>query len=293
MLLIICLFKRICLKTFKLYPYYVLEMNLIDVHCHVNHDAFKKDLDAVLERAKKVGVKAIVVSGVNPVSNKKVLALAKKYSIIKASLGIYPIDALGLAEAEIGLPRQTVPIDLDEEFTFIEKNKEHVISIGEVGMDFHWADKEKTYAKQADNFRRIIHFAKRIKKPLVIHSRKAEKECIEIMSEEIKNKEIPVVNHCFSGKKNLIKQAEELGHYFSVPPNILRSESFQTLVKLVDLKQLLTETDAPYLSPAPETRNEPANVLLTVEKIAKIKGLPVETVAEQIWQNYKRVFGEK
>ena len=267
-------------------------MNLIDVHCHVNHDVFKSDLDEVLERAKKAGVKAIVVSGVNPVSNKEVLALAKKYPLIKASLGIYPIDALGMAEAEIGLPRQTVPIDLDQEFVFIEKNKEKVISIGEVGMDFHWADKEKTYEKQADNFRRIIRFAMKIKKPLVIHSRKAEKECIEIMSEEIKNKEIPVVNHCFSGKKSLIKQAAELGHYFSIPPNIMRSESFQILVKMVDLKQLLTETDAPYLSPYAEQRNEPAYVSLTVQKIAEIKGLPVEAVAEQIWHNYKTVFGD-
>lgn len=265
-------------------------MNLVDIHCHLNHAVYKDDLDKVIERAKKAGLKALVVSGVNPVSNKEVLALAKKYPIIKASLGVYPIDALGLAEEEIGLPRQTVPINLDQEFEFIEKNIDRVISIGEVGMDFHWASKEDTYEKQAENFRRIIHFAIKIKKPLVIHSRKAERECLEILEQEVHG-EIPVVNHCFSGKKNLIKRAAEKGHYFSIPPNVIRSQSFQTLIKMVDLKQLLTETDSPYLSPFPEQRNEPANVVESIKKIAEIKEISVEEAAKAVWNNYVKVFG--
>ena len=117
-------------------------MDLVDIHCHLNHAVYKDDLDQVIERAKKAGLKALIVSGVNPIANREVLDLAKKYPIIKASLGFYPIDALGLAEKEIGLPRQTVPIDLDKEFAFIEENIDRVISIGEVGMDFHWASKE-------------------------------------------------------------------------------------------------------------------------------------------------------
>jgi len=264
----------------------------VDVHCHLNHDLFKPDLEQVLERARKAGLKTLLVSGVNPVSNKEVLALAKKYPLIKASLGIYPIDALGLAEAEIGLPRQIVPINLADEFRFIEKNKDVVVAIGEVGMDFHWADKDKTYAQQADNFRQIIRFAIKLKKPLVIHSRKAERECLEILEQEIKNKEIPVINHCFSGKKNLISKAAGWGHYFSIPPNILRSHSFQTLVKMVDLRQLLTETDAPYLSPYTGKRNEPAFIVETIKKIAEIKGLSEKEVADSIWKNYERIFGK-
>lgn len=265
-------------------------MNLLDVHCHLSHADFKKDLPAVLKRAEKAGVKVILCSGVNPASNKEVLELSKKYPLIKASLGIYPIDALGLAEAELGLPRQTVPIDLDEEFRFFEKHKNKVVAIGEVGMDFHWAKKEETFEKQAANFRRIIRFAIKIKKPLVIHSRKAEEECIDILEQEIKNQEIFVIQHCFSGRKSLITRAAALGHYFSIPPNILRSGSFETLVKKVDLNQLLTETDAPYLSPYPDIRNEPAFVLETIKKIAVIKRLSVEETAQRIWENYERVF---
>jgi len=266
-------------------------MKLVDVHCHLNHQEFKDELDEVLKRAEKAGLKAIVVSGVNPPANREVLELSKKYPLIKASLGIYPIDALGLSEGETGLPQQMEKINLEEEFKFIEENKDKVISIGEVGMDFHWASKEQTYEQQAENFRKIIGFAKKIKKPLVIHSRKAEKECIEILGEEIADKEIPVVNHCFSGKKSVIKIARDLGHYFSIPPNIVKAQNFQGLVELVPLSQLLTETDAPWLSPYQDKNNEPAFVMETIKMIAKIKGISEEETAEQIWQNYQKVFG--
>lgn len=267
-------------------------MNLVDVHCHLNHALFKDDLDQVLERARQSGVKHILISGVNPVANKEVLAFVQKDpSLLKASLGIYPIDALGLASDETGLPVHKGPIDLDKEFAFFEKNKEKILAIGEVGMDFHWASKEETYNKQAENFRKIIHFAIKLKKPIVIHSRQAEEECVQILSEEIRDHEIPVVNHCFSGGKDVIRRAAALGHYFSIPPNIVKASNFQTLVKLVDLKQLLTETDSPWLSPIKGEKNEPAFVLKSIEKIAEIKGLTVEEVAVQIWENYERVFG--
>ena len=266
-------------------------MKLVDVHCHLNHEQFKKDLELVLKRAEKAGVKAVVVSGVNPLANREVLKMAEKFPLIKASLGIYPIDALGLSGGETGLPRQTEKINLDEELKVIEKNKDNIVSIGEIGMDFHWADKEKTYAQQADNFRKIIQFAINIKKPIVIHSRKAEEECLQILAEEVKDHEIPVVQHCFSGRKALMAKGIELRHYFSIPPCIVKSSNFQTLVKKVPLTQLLTETDAPWLSPFPDQKNEPAFVIEAIKKISEIKKLQEEEIAEQIWKNYLTVFG--
>ena len=244
-------------------------------------------------RAQKAGLKAIIVSGVNPQANREVLDLAKKHpKLIKASLGVYPIDALGLAEGDTGLPRQTEKINLEEELKFIEKNKDKIVSIGEVGMDFHWADKEKTHAQQAENFRKIIRFAIKIKKPLVIHSRKAEEECLQILEEEIKNHEIPIIQHCFSGRKALMTAGAELGHYFSIPPCIVKSSNFQTLVKKVPLTQLLTETDSPWLSPYKEQMNEPAFVIESIKQIARIKELSEEEAAAQIWKNYEKVFGK-
>ena len=265
-------------------------MPLVDVHCHINHALLKDSIPEVLDRAQKNGVKIIVLSGVNPSANKEVLALAQKYPMIKASLGIYPIDALGLTPDEVGLPHHKGPIDLDEQFSFIENNLNQVISIGEIGMDFHWASKEETLEQQQKNFRKIIRFAIKVQKPIVIHSRKAEKECIDVLEEEIKNNEIPVIQHCFSGKKNLIKRAAALGHYFSVPANVIRSHSFQTMVKLVPISQLLTETDSPWLSPNREEVNEPKNVLLSIQKIAEIKDLSLEDTQKTVWNNFCQAF---
>ena len=267
-------------------------MNLVDVHCHLTHDLFKNDLDAVLARAKKAGVKAILVSGVNPTANKEVLKLIQKDPIMKASLGVYPIDALGLAGDATGLPLQTTPINLEEEFVFFNKNRDQITAIGEIGMDFHWATKEETQHRQEDNFRKIIRFAISIKKPIVIHTRKAEKECLDVLEEEIKNKEIPVNLHCFSGNKKLVHRAVALGYHCSIPANILRSSQFEIMVGIIPISQLLTETDAPWLTPYAGQQNEPAFVLESVKKIAEVKKIPVEEAAEIIWQNYGRIFGK-
>ncbi len=269
-------------------------MNLIDDHCHLTHVLYKDDLNDVLARAKTAGIKRILVSGVNPLSNREVLKLVQQHpDILRASLGIYPIDALGLAEGDSGLPLQKTPIDIDQELLFFKEHKDHITAIGEIGMDFHWAAKEQTYQQQATNFRKIIRFAKSINKPIVIHSRKAEAECIQILAEEIPNHEIPIIQHCFSGKKSLIKQAAELGHYFSIPTNLIKSDQFQTLIKLVPLQQITTETDGPWLSPYKDQKNEPAFVRDAIQKIAEIKGITPQQTADQIWQNYCLVYGEK
>ncbi|MBI2666469.1 TatD family hydrolase [Candidatus Woesearchaeota archaeon] len=267
-----------------------MTLNLVDVHCHLMHEQFEKDLPEVITRAEKAGVKIMLVSGTTPEANIAALELAKKYPQIKASLGIYPIDALGLQPDVDGMPHHVGPIDIKEQFQFIKKNIKDVTAIGEIGMDFYWAKKEETYERQAENFRKIIRFAKEIKKPIVIHSRKAEEECIAILEQELHNKEIPVVQHCFSGRKSLMSKAIELGHFFSIPPNILRADNFKTLVKKAPIEQLLTETDAPWLSPFSGKRNEPSFVLETIKMIAEIKELSVEETAVKIWENYKRVF---
>lgn len=264
-------------------------MNLVDIHCHLNSRLFQDDLDEVLQRAKEAGVKAIIVSGTNPVANKQVLELAQKDPIIKVSLGIHPIDALGLSEGETGIPKQSGPINLEEEFKFIEENKDKIVGVGEVGLDFHWSLKPEEHQKQKEIFRKIIKFAIKIKKPIIVHTWDAEEDCLNILEEEVKG-EIPVILHCFGGRKALITGAKRLGYYFTVPPSILRIGNFQTLVKKVDLKQLLTETDAPWQSPFKGKKNEPAFVLETIKKIAKIKKISEEEAADQIWKNYERVF---
>ena len=264
-------------------------MNLVDIHSHLNHEAYQKDLELVLQRAKQAGLKAILVSGTNTASNKQVLELAKKDPLLKVSLGIHPIDALGLSEGETGIPKQYGPIDLEEEFEFIEKHRKEIVAIGEVGLDFHW-DKEH-HEEQKEVFRKIIRFAVKIKKPLIVHAWEAEIECLDILEKEAGNN-VPVIMHCFGGRKALITRAKELGYYFSLPPAIVKNSTYKTIAQKVDLKQLLTETDAPWQSPISGERNEPSQVLEAVKKIAEIKKISIEEAAEQIWKNYQSIFSK-
>lgn len=261
-------------------------MLLVDIHAHLDHERFKNDLDDVIERAKQAGLKTIITSGVNSATNRLALKIAEKYDIVKASFGLYPIDALAKElELTSGFVRDVNAIDVDSELEWIKKNKDKCIAVGECGLDYHWVTgKEK---EQKKVFQKVIDTVEKINKPIIVHSRKAELDAVEMLeSSKIKN----VVMHCFSAKKSVIKRAADNGWSFSIPPIITRLQHFQTLVGMVDLSQLLTETDSPYLSPYPGERNEPAFVKETIKKIAEIKGMTEEDVAGNIWMNYTNVF---
>ena len=136
-------------------------------------------------------------------------------------------------------------------------------------------------------FEKIINLAEKIKKPIIIHSRKAESDVIDILeSSKIKK----VLLHCFSGKKNLVKKGADLGYYFSIPTNIVRAHNFQLMAETVNINQLFCETDSPYLSPFKEKQNEPAFVIESYKKIAKIKRMELEEVINNVWMNWQRVF---
>ncbi|MBD3361250.1 hypothetical protein GF358_00500 [Candidatus Woesearchaeota archaeon] len=264
-------------------------MNLVDIHCHLNHDRFKDDLDEVVENAKKAGVKVIITSGVNVPTNREVLKLAEKYDIVKCTLGIYPIDALNIqidALDEVGLTRQAEPFDVDKELEFIRKNKSKIVGIGECGMDFKYLkDHEK---QQRTNFQKVIDTAEKIKKPIIVHTRSAELACVEMLESSNLKK---VILHSFGGRKSVIKRAADLGYSFSIPPVIKRLQHFETVTSLVNINKLLTETDAPWLSPVKLQRNEPANVVWSIKKIAEIKKFNEQETADSIFLNYQRMFG--
>ena len=267
-------------------------MKLLDVHAHLDSVRFEKDLDEVIEKFEKAGGKFIISSGVNPITNRKVLEIAEKYNIVKVSFGIYPIDAAiwELKDSEkTELPREIEKFDVDKELIWIEKHKNDCVAVGEIGLDYNWEvfKTNKMKRKQKEVFRKVLNLAKRIEKPVVIHSRKAELDAIEILEEMKMNK---VVMHCFSGKKSLVRRCVDNGWSFSVPPVIVRLEHFKMLVEEVPLGQLLTETDSPYLSPVVGERNEPINILKTIKIIAEIKGLSEKEVAGQIFNNAKRLF---
>lgn len=246
---------------------------LIDVHAHLDFKDFEKDLDNVVKNAENAGVSNIITSGVNPMSNKKTLEISKKYDIVYASLGLYPLDILNLSEEK-----------LDDAMSFIKKNKNKFVAIGEVGLDFVSRKKER---EQKENFLKIINLVEHLNKPILVHSRKAELECIELLEDSNIKK---IIMHCFSGNMKLVKRAENNGWNFSVPTNINFSSHFQTLVDRISINQLLTETDSPYLGPVKGERNEPKNVAVTVKKISEIKKLDEDETKKIILNNFQKIF---
>jgi len=248
---------------------------LVDVHCHLNFTDYDKDRDEVVKRAEKLDM-VVIDSGTCIKDNRKSLELSKKYKSIKSSLGLYPLYATKLKIK-----------DLENEINFIEKNKNDTIAVGEIGLDGLEKD---SMEKQKEIFGRMLSLAEKIKKPVVIHSRKAEKECIEIIETfKIKN----VNMHCFSGNFKLVKKVQDNGWVFSIPANIVRLFHFQKIVEETPISQLLTETDSPYLSPFIEKRNEPSFVVETVKKISEIKKLNEEETKKLIFMNFQKIFLKK
>ena len=133
----------------------------------------------------------------------------------------------------------------------------------------------------------MIKLAEELKKPIVVHSRKAELKCIEML-ESSKNKKI--IMHCFSGKKSLIKRIEDNGWFLTIPTIVVRGFQFQDIAKNVPITQLFCETDSPYLSPYKEQMNEPAFVIESYNKIAELKNMDVNEVINNIYMNWQRLF---
>jgi len=247
----------------------------IDCHCHL--DFYKdEEIKEIVERARKKGVGIIVDNGVDPRTNRRIIGLSEKYTEIKPSLGLYPIDAISISKEEV-----------DKEINFIRENKGKIVAIGEVGIDFKESEKKEEQVRQEELFDRIVKLAIKLDKPLIVHSRKAEKECIEILE---KNKAKKVIMHCFNGNLKLVKRIEENSWFLTIPTNVTFSEHFQKVIGQTKIENLLCETDSPYLHPEKKRNNEPGNVIESYKKIAEIKGMKFNDVEEKIGENYRRLF---
>jgi TatD DNase family protein len=256
-------------------------MNIVDVHAHMDIAPLHDDIEGVLERAKAAGIKAIIANGTNPESNRKVLDLAAKYPMIKPALGLYPTEVHTMSLAEV-----------DAEIQFI-LSQDKVVAFGEVGLDQKWSDADKEnseelFAYQVAVFRKVVQASIKSGLPLIIHSRKAELEVIEIL-EELGAKK--VVMHCFMGKKKFIQRIIDNGWFFSIPCIVTKLDQVKEIVTKTPLKQLLTETDAPYLAPAgKDFPNESANIVDSLAVIAQIKKMEINELADQLFMNYQKLF---
>lgn len=260
----------------------------VDVHTHLTHEKFQDCIPETIENAERAGLGAIVVNGLEPISNRQVLELAKKYPVVKPALGIYPIDAINDIVGE-SLPFPVAKFDVLAEIDFIRSKARagEVFAIGECGLDGYWV-KEETFAKQEDVFNRLIDVAIESDIPIIIHTRKLEARAIEILrARGVKRANF----HCFGGKVKLALQcAEKDGYYFSIPANADVNEGFRKMLKELPAERILTETDAPFLARRDTGRSEPANVVKTVELMATLRGISTVEARDIVWNNFKRLF---
>jgi len=191
---------------------------LVDVHTHLDLLEKEKDIDKVIENSKNVA--AIITNGTGPESNRRILEIAKKDNKIKVALGMYPDKAVSLTDKEI-----------DKEIEFIKKQRP--FAIGEVGLDNF---RVENLERQKEVLKKFIKLANELEIPIIVHSRKAEGETLEVLEQNNAKK---VVMHCFSGNKELSDKELKLGYYFTIPCSVTRSKTFRKLTKRIPLNKLL------------------------------------------------------
>jgi TatD DNase family protein len=237
-------------------------MPFVDVHAHLIHPRFTGEEDEVAQRARDAGLGAVIVNGLEPRSNREVLTLCARHEHLHAALGIYPIDAMAHLIDRETWPHDWDPpeaFDVDAEIAFINEQAPGLIEVA------------------------MAH-----DKPVILHSRRAEARTFEILVEMGVEK---ADFHCFTGKLKLARRIAEAGYYLSIPPAVVRDETFQRFARELPLDRLLTETDSPYMGPERGVRNEPANVPLGVTAMAKARQITPEAMAEAIAANFERLFG--
>ncbi len=252
-------------------------MQLIDTHSHLYDDSFLEDLDAVVQRAIDNQVTEIYLPNVDVASIPKLLKLQEQFpSLFYAMLGLHPCS---------------VDANYKEVLAQIEKHFQSTkcYAVGEIGIDLYW---DKTYFKeQISAFEIQIDWANQMHLPIVIHSRESTDEIIEILKK--KNATEGGIFHCFSGNEEQAKQIFDLGFKIGIGGVVtFKKSTLPDTLKTIGIENIVLETDAPYLAPAPfrGKRNESSYVKLVAEKLSDIFEIPIEKVAEITTKNAHQVF---
>lgn len=271
----------------------------IDIHAHINDSKLIDDVDNVIDRANKAGVKYIVNATCDVKSIKETLELAKKYENVYATLGIHP-QAIFEYDDEI------------EELIYSNKNNQKVIGIGEIGLDYHDMETQIAYIKQdypqyeniteeevknkqKEVFIKQIELASKMNLPIVVHSRDATADTLEIIKSNINLLKNKGLIHCFSGSVEVAKEYFKMGFYISVGGSITfkNARCIPDVIRECGIDNVMLETDCPYLSPEPYRGkiNEPKNVVLVSDKIAEILDINYRQVEEKTTENAFALFG--
>jgi len=249
---------------------------MIDTHCHLAHPDLIKNVDQIIKDAKNQ-MDAVILS-VAPDDKEESFKIYEKYKeFVYLSLGIHPINVKEMTDKEIQKYKE-----------FVLEHKNDMVAIGEVGLDYHWIKDKKTNIRTRRVFIEFLDIAKELNLPVILHLRKAAQEGFDIIT----NNDIKTaIFHCYAGNLTLAKEIIEQGYYISVSTNLMNSKNTKKIAKRFPLENLLTETDAPYLSPFPEKPNVPQNVKYILEKMSELRQQPIEEIDKVIMNNAKKLFG--
>ena len=249
-------------------------MQFFDSHAHYNDEKFNQDKDNVLKEIYNQDITRLVCAGYNYQSSVSAIEISKENDWIYTTIGISPNDVEDLAKVD----------SLDELL-----NEKKIVAIGEIGLDYYWNKENKDIQKEL--FIKQIELANKYNLPIVIHTRDAAVDTIDILKNHPCNKK--GVFHCCPLNQELIKEGLKLGFYISFSGNItFKNAKSDACIGLVPLDRILIETDSPYLAPEPlrGTRNDSRNVKLVAQKIASVKNLSLEEVAKITYDNANRIF---
>ena|SRR6202521_5953632 len=255
----------------------------VDSHAHIDGPEFDADRAEVIERARDAGVSAILNVGTgDPHSGalERALELGEKHENVYTAVGIHPHDARLFDDRA------------EQKLLDLIRQSRRVIAWGEIGLDFHYDNSPRPV--QMEVFRRQLSLARDANLPVIVHTREAEDETIDILKSEWASSGLPGIMHCFSGSLALAEQAIELGFLisFSGIVTFKKADDLRAVAKQVPLVRLLIETDCPFLSPIPfrGKRNEPAYVVEVARCLAQLRGLELQEIAQITTENFRRLF---
>ena len=258
-------------------------MEFFDSHSHYNDEKFDEDREQIINDTYNAGITKFVCAGYNIKSSLDSLELSKKYDFIYSICGISPND--------IPQTEQELWKSLDEITKLVQNNKsKKLVAIGEIGLDYYWNKENKELQEQA--FIKQIELANKLELPIVIHSRDASVDTINIIEENKVNK--AGIFHCCQQNQEMIKNALRLGYYISLagPVTFKNAKNSADIIQMIPMDKLLIETDSPYLAPEPNRgkRNDCRNVKYVAQRIADVKGITLEEVAKVTYENAMRIF---
>ena len=256
---------------------------IIDSHCHLDYEPLNKNIQEVLNRAENAGVKYFLTICTTDSSFEKILPILKKYKNVFGTYGIHPHEA-----------KNHIALDVNDIKKNISKN-EKIIGIGETGLDFYYNHSDKKSQKEC--FLKHIQASQETSKTLIVHSRSAENDTFEILSNEIRNKKFKILMHCFTGSKEFAHKLLDIGCYFSASGIVTfkKNDSLVDTFKSIPNDKILIETDSPYLSPEPlrGKPNEPSHLVHTLKFIAKIKKQSEKKISSLTSKNFFDLFNLK